>query len=127
MFHIFPAIKEIVVCEEKYSFTPDTFKAATREKRKKTELTSIAHLKAEDDIISDHKLSKSAVIQTGEGKKLISNYLARNISKLEIKKEVSVIIDSELVLTKCACDDNCTCPMVSIPVKVDFGKPGYLK
>ena len=31
----FPVVKHVVICEEKYTFTPDTFKALTHEKRQK--------------------------------------------------------------------------------------------
>ena len=31
----FSGLKRIIICEEKYSFTPDQFKAATRQKRKR--------------------------------------------------------------------------------------------
>lgn len=80
----FPQLK-MAICKEKYSFTPDDFKASTRLKRQKTSATSITHLKEASDILSDDKLAKSAVVNTVLGNKhrLISNYLARRESSLE--------------------------------------------
>jgi hypothetical protein len=62
-----------------------TFKASTRMKRQKASSTSISHLKLDSDILSKEKMSKSAVVQTEVGKRLISNYLARHIDSLDIK------------------------------------------
>ncbi|XP_076084880.1 uncharacterized protein LOC143055600 [Mytilus galloprovincialis] len=41
----FPNLQRIVICEEKYSFTPDDFKAATRQKRQTISSSTISHLK----------------------------------------------------------------------------------
>ena len=41
----FPNVKVIEISEEKYSFTPDQFKADTRNQRKKSSESSIHHLK----------------------------------------------------------------------------------
>jgi hypothetical protein len=66
----------IATClEEKYTYTPDDFKASTKMKRQKASSTSISHLILDSDILSKEKLSKSAVVQTEVGKRLISNYL----------------------------------------------------
>lgn len=47
-------------------------------------------------------MSKFALIQTELGKRLINNYLARNLQNLNIKSDIIVDIDSELVLnTSC--------------------------
>ncbi|CAC5402503.1 unnamed protein product [Mytilus coruscus] len=63
---LFPNLQHI---EEKYSFTPDDFKAATRQKRHKSMPFSISHLKIGDEIMSSERLSKSAVLNTELGKK----------------------------------------------------------
>ncbi|CAG2244896.1 unnamed protein product [Mytilus edulis] len=127
----FPNMNRIVICEEKYSFTPDDFKAATRVKRQKTSATSISHLKLESRILSDDKMSKSALIQTELGKRLISNYLARNLQNLDIKSDIIVDIDSELVLnTSCLhTEGDCSCPYksYSTPIRGTFSKvDGFL-
>ncbi|CAC5421316.1 unnamed protein product [Mytilus coruscus] len=108
----FPNLQRIVICEEKYSFTPDDFKAATRQKRQTISSSTISHLKIGSEMISEHKLSKSAVIQTDLGKRLISNYLARNVKNLNITKDVVLDIDSELFLETCTKHkiDECSCP-----------------
>ncbi|VDI71124.1 Hypothetical predicted protein [Mytilus galloprovincialis] len=131
----FPNMNRIViceVCEEKYSFTPDDFKAATRVKRQKTCATSISHLKLESRILSDDKMSKSALIQTELRKRLISNYLARNLQNLDIKSDIIVDIDSELVLnTSCLhTEEDCSCPYksYSTPIHGTFSKvDGFLQ
>ncbi|CAC5362524.1 unnamed protein product [Mytilus coruscus] len=125
-------MNRIVICEEKYSFTSDDFKAATRVKRQKTSATSISHLKLESRILSDDKMSKSALIQTELGKRLISNYLARNIQNLDIKGDIIVDIDSELVLnTSCLhTEGDCSCPYksYSTPIRGTFSKvDGFLQ
>ena len=60
----FPGLKRIVICEEKYSYTPDDFKSATRAQRQKSSGTSISHLKIATEILSDDKMTKSAIIHT---------------------------------------------------------------
>ena len=47
-----PHVKHIVLCEEKYSFTPDSFTAATIAQRVSSK-EGIAHLKAGAEIISE--------------------------------------------------------------------------
>ena len=88
----FPALKRIIVCEEKYIFTPDDFKAATRLKRQKTTSTSITHLQLASGILTDEKHTE--VIYTEFGKRLINNYLARNVYKLNLKHNLVLGIDS---------------------------------
>ncbi|XP_052082348.1 uncharacterized protein LOC127720000 [Mytilus californianus] len=126
---LFPNLQHIVICEEKYSFTPDDFKAATRQKRQKSMPFSISHLKIGDEIMSSEKLSKSAVLNTELGKRMISNYLARNISKLKIKRNLTLDVDSELVLSKCECmsTDEGLCPHIryTTPVRATFTNEGY--
>ncbi|VDI32965.1 Hypothetical predicted protein [Mytilus galloprovincialis] len=93
-------VTKVVICEEKYSFTPDDFKEATRVKQL--------------------------------GKRLISNYLARNLQNLDIKSDIIVDIDSELVLnTSCLhTEGNCSCPYKSyiISIRGTFSKvDGFLR
>ena len=61
-----PNLKRIVICEEKYSFTPDDFKASTRLQREKK--ITIAHLKEENEIVSKENFSKQAAVSTMPGK-----------------------------------------------------------
>ena len=131
----FLQLKRIVICEEKYSFTPDDFKAATRLKRQKTSATSVTHLKEAHDILSDDKLAKSAVVNTVLGKRLISNYLARRVSSLNLKIKDNLIldVDSELVTKTMPClnyEGACACPEIpfTVPVRAVFRKDtGFLK
>ena len=90
-------LKRIVVCEEKYSYTPDDFKSATRAQRQKSSGTSIRHLKIATEILSDDIMTKSAIIHTEMRKCLISNYLAKNVIKLDIKHDLILDKDSEHV------------------------------
>ena len=60
----FPRLKLIVVREEKYSYTPDDFKSATRAQRQKYSGTSISHLKKATEFLSDDRMTKSAIIHT---------------------------------------------------------------
>ncbi|CAC5371194.1 unnamed protein product [Mytilus coruscus] len=119
----------IVISEEKYSFTSDDVKAATRQKRQKSMPFSISHLKIGDEIMSSEKLSKSAVLNTELGKRMINNYLARNISKLHIKRNLTLEVDSELVLSKCECTstNEGLCPHIryTTPVRATFTNEGY--
>ncbi|WAR27998.1 LOW QUALITY PROTEIN: hypothetical protein MAR_013702, partial [Mya arenaria] len=68
----FPKIRNIVVCEEKYKFTPDVFKSATREQRQTKPDFSITHLKTGEDILSTHKFAKKTITTSAEGKQLIN-------------------------------------------------------
>lgn len=92
----YPNLATIIISEKKYSFTPDEFKSDTRANCKKNDPKSIAHLKSGDELLGNHILSKSAAISTTEGKRVISNYLARNVEKLSVKGDITVIVDSEL-------------------------------
>ena len=128
----FPKLQRIVMCEEKYTYTPDDFKASTRMKRQKASSTSISHLKLDSDILSKKQMSKSAVVQTEVGKRLISNYLARHIDSLDIKNDLILDIDSELILTN-SCSHNqeeCLCAYKSYatPVRgVFFKTDGFVR
>ena len=79
-------------CEEKYSFTPDEFKASTRAQRQSAKGDLIAHLKTSYRI-HDY-FNKDA--HTLEGNKLISTYLAHNVAALYFYYDFDVVIDSKL-------------------------------
>ena len=66
-----PNIQKLIVCEEKYSFTPDEFKAGTRSQRttKHNQEMTIDHLKTAADIVNDEQLNKDAATKTLLGKK----------------------------------------------------------
>ena len=70
----FPRLKTMVICEEKYNFTLDDFKAGTREQRKSKDEKSVDHLKSASDIINENSLNKDAVTRTIQGKKAISTF-----------------------------------------------------
>jgi hypothetical protein len=82
----------IIICEEKYSYTPDDFKAATRKQRQVSNSGSIAHLKAGDAIVSTGTFNKEAVVTTAEGKLMISNYLAANMDKIKPTQNMSSLM-----------------------------------
>ncbi|CAC5360069.1 unnamed protein product [Mytilus coruscus] len=89
-------LQRIIICEEKYSFTPDVFKAATRQKRQTKDHVTIAHLKEKDEIISRGKFSKKAAITTGLGKKAVSNYLGKHLTELDIQADIIIDVDISL-------------------------------
>ena len=91
-------MKHLVICEEKYKFTPDDFKAATRAQRKVTTSYSISHLITSEEVLSDVKFDKPSLVSTAEGKSIASTYLAKNIEALDIKENIIIDIDSELLL-----------------------------
>ena len=106
----YPAVKNIVVCEEKYSFTPDILKYATRKQRQVRKTSSVAHLKAGEQILSKDTFSRDAIMNTAEGKFLISNFLAENIHLINIESDLSLIVDSEFV-TACSCSKIFPCTL----------------
>ena len=70
---------------------------------------------------------KSAVIYKELGKRLISNYLARNVYKLDLKHNLVLDIDSGLITKTepCSeCDEPCACPEITytVPVRAVFKK-----
>ena len=71
----------MVICEEKYSFTPDDLKAATREQRK-SKTTTVEHLNTGSDIINDNVFNKDAATKTVNGKRAISTYMTSNLQSL---------------------------------------------
>ncbi|CAG2228785.1 unnamed protein product [Mytilus edulis] len=116
-----PNLNRIVICEEKYSFTPDDFKASTRLKREKI---TIAHLKEENEIVSKENFSKQAAVSTMPGKKLISKFLTKQLKYVDLKNNLIVDIDSEAYLSECECqnDDHCQCDLYATPVRFYFKK-----
>ena len=110
-------ISNIVICEEKYSYTPDDFKAGTREQRKRKKENDVSHLISHERIISKDKLNKDSITQTEIGKRLISTYVAKNVAKLTLNRNVSVIVDSEFITkTDCDCTDICECVKYCVPI-----------
>ena len=116
----------MVVCEEKYSFTPDDFKASTREQRKVKTKKDVLHLKTNEQILSDSVYDKDVITKTDHGKRLVSTYLARNVERLKFSQDVRVIVDSESVLkTDCACELQCECKSeYSVPTMYQFVRNG---
>ncbi|CAC5425801.1 unnamed protein product [Mytilus coruscus] len=90
-----PNISRMVICEEKYHFTPDDFKAATRAQRTSSANVGISHLKTVDEMISANRFDKASLVSTAEGKSFISTYLARRIDELHLYMDLTLIIDSE--------------------------------
>ncbi|MEW8546925.1 MAG: hypothetical protein AB2693_25705 [Candidatus Thiodiazotropha sp.] len=116
----FPCISEMVVCEEKYSYTPDDFKSATRVQRQTKAAASVEHLKPASSILNDTTFHKDALLKTPGGKSLISKYLAENIDKLSISKNIRLIIDSEFLLECSGCEGACICSKAAVPIQKDF-------
>ncbi|XP_045182551.2 uncharacterized protein LOC123541205 [Mercenaria mercenaria] len=102
----------IVICEEKYMFTPDDFKAGTHQQRRTDKKTDVSHLKSGQHLISDIVLNKEAITKTEIGKKAISTFLAENITKVNIDKPITLVVDSELYINKEA--------MYSTPIQCHF-------
>ena len=76
MISLFPRVHHIVVAEEKYSFTPDTFKAATRDQRVSSN-PSIHHLKTGREMLSAERFDKGGCVTSSEGKSLITTYVRK--------------------------------------------------
>ncbi|CAG2250909.1 unnamed protein product [Mytilus edulis] len=96
---LMPKVKQMVICEEKYSFTPDHFKAATRTQRQVNKpLFPITHLKTNEEILSSTTFDKTSLVTTMEGKSLISTFIARNIEQLKFKRDIIIDIDSEYIM-----------------------------
>ena len=110
-------ISKIVICEEKYGYTPDVFKAGTREQRKTKKENDVSHLVTHDRIISNDVFNKDIITRTDTGKKLISTYVAKNVCDLTLNRSVSVVVDSELIVKKdCECTGICKCADFCIPI-----------
>ena len=116
LYKKFPKLNTAVICEEKYNFTPDDFKAITREQRKKKVGKTVDHLKTASDLINDDSLNKDAITGTMQGKIAISTYLAQNLKKLQIHHECNIIVDSELHLNSCDCQEECACETYATPL-----------
>lgn len=115
-------LQRIIICEEKYSFTPDVFKAATRQKRQTKDPVTIVHLKEKDEIISRDKFSKKAAITTALGMKAVSTYLGKHLTELDIQADIIIDVDSEAVYGQYEFEDSdkCTCPLFTTPVRTVF-------
>ena len=115
-------LQTIVVCEEKYTFTPDEFKAGTRSQRTSKNVNSVDHLRAASAIINSDTLNKDAVTKTSQGKIAISNYLASNVHKLQFENNFKLIVDSELHNKACNCQPSCQCPEYCTPIACYYGE-----
>ena len=124
LLHQMPNIQKLIVCEEKYSFTPDEFKAGTHSQRtnKVKQGKTIDHLKTAADIVNDEVLNKDAATKTLLGKKAISNFLALNIDKVHFDGNFQLTVDSELHVQNCQCqDDPCSCKPYCTPIACTYG------
>ena len=63
IMNLMPGARRIILCEEKYSFTPDTLKAATRSQRASNQ-PSIHHLKPSAAILDDNVYDKDSILST---------------------------------------------------------------
>ncbi|CAC5385091.1 unnamed protein product [Mytilus coruscus] len=120
-----PKLKRLVVCEEKYSYTPDDLKAATREQRQKTRNSSIAHLKLSTELINEHKFQKEAITSTLEGKIQISTYLAKHADKLKLNNNITLDFDSEYILKAVNARmkaKSCQCKRYDVPLRCKYSE-----
>ena len=128
-----PGLTNVVICEEKYRFTPDTFKSHTRKQRSGKQAQNIHHLKSGKDILSSQTFNKEACITSREGKSLVTTYLAQNSNKISLhpKQNLKLDIDSELIIANCNCSlhqKKCQCANVySIPIRCHFTKEGAVQ
>ncbi|KAH3716541.1 hypothetical protein DPMN_059265 [Dreissena polymorpha] len=114
-----PNVQELAICEEKYQFTPDDFKAATRSQRVSKKAYSVTHLKTSEEMLSSETFHKNSIVTTPQGKSLISTYLARNIHKIKVQKPITISIDSESHMSNCSCPEHpkcCCCPRYAHPI-----------
>ncbi len=117
----FPNVAHMIICEEKYGFTPDDFKAETRSKRKKSAKSkSVVHLKRGSEIISLNTFDKQAACLTSEGKALVSTFLAANIDELDIRQSLTLDIDSEWI-RETEVDSAGVSHSYAIPTRTQFG------
>lgn len=131
----FPSVEQVVMCEEKYTFTPNDFKSATRNQRQRKEnYTCISHLKTGTEILSDNLFERESVTQTDEGKSLISTYVAKNAQYFTISFDLKLDIDSEFCLKTCDCEASipstsvakCECMKYTVPVRFMYSRDtGY--
>ena len=101
--HVTPNINRMVLCEEKYRFTPDDLKAETRANRNKKVDVSISHLKTDDEMVSSENIDTTAIKSTGTGRIGIGNYLAEHAGQMQINHNLTLDIDSEYNLHQCQC------------------------
>lgn len=127
------SLRRMVICEEKYRFTPNDLKGPTRQKRKNTkEDTSIYHLKKGTEVVSRETFDKRAATMTASGKATVSLFLAENIPTLQLKN-LLIDIDSEMLIEGCQCgttstkDIKCSCDIFTTPVRAEFGPNGFIK
>ena len=127
-FKQIPNVEKVIICEEKYSYTPDDFKAATRSQRASVRSSSIDHLRTGSSIISDTAFKKEAITKTVEGKCLASLYVAKNINTFRFSKHLRLVMDSEFLQSGCSCShylkSECQCLLYSIPVEYTFCTDG---
>lgn len=123
-----PGIVRMIVCEEKYQFTPDDLKAYTRESRQdKKKKESIQHLKESKEMLNEEKFDKKAIVSTSKGKSAVSKYLAEHLSALKLK-DLVLDIDSELICKSCegcASEEACNCKPYCVPVRATYGPFGF--
>ena len=129
LFKQIPNVEKVIICEEKYSYTPDDFKAATRNQRTSVRASSIDHLRTGSNIISDTAFKKDAITKTAEGKSLASLYVAENIKTFRFSKHLRLVMDSELLQSGCSCSHyqdgtECRCLLYSIPVEYTYSTDG---
>ncbi|CAC5399881.1 unnamed protein product [Mytilus coruscus] len=121
---LMPKVMHMVIYEEKYSFTPDHFKAATRTQRQVNKpLFPITHLKTNEEILSSTTFDKTSLVTTMEGKSLISTFIARNIEQLKFKRDIIIDIDSEYIMeheTDCPLGVQCHCQKYTTPIRYKF-------
>ena len=61
-------------------------------------------------------MNKDAVTGTMQGKIAISTFLAQNLKEIQMHQECKVIVDSELYLNSCDCQEQCTCEKYATPL-----------
>ena len=125
ILNLAPGTKHIIICEEKYSFTPDDFKAATRLKRMKAADKNISHLKTAAEMINSNRFDKTALTTTSAGKSAVSMYLAQNASKFQVNKDIIIDIDSESCIEGHTCSaepdgSDCSCKVFAKPLRCLF-------
>jgi hypothetical protein len=122
-------LHHMVISEEKYSFTPDILKFATRQQRSQED-SSITHLKSGEEVINPSTFDKKAITTSSQGKSSISTYLAKHVNGLRLYQDMTVVIDSELHLdTQCTCKSTLQCkcqPSHAIPVSAEFTRQGHV-
>ena len=129
IFREFKNTQHIIICEEKYAYTPDTFKALTREKREKEDTIDVSHLKSNEEMLSMDTYNRAALTKTTQGKQLASSFLAANIHEMKISKKCTIDVDSEHLISECICLDKSEhetrpCKQYAIPIRAMFGEDG---